>query len=75
MNKKISRFEFAILQTIEPEKAKKIEQYTEQEERSQRINKINCSLLKLKIKKTDNKSFHPDRGGDSVLSLALQCPG
>ena len=49
--KKISRFEFAIFQHIQPEKAKEVEPYTAREERQQRSDKINNDLSRLRVKK------------------------
>lgn len=51
MKKKLSRFEFAILQSIQPEKAKDFEPYTEQEENQQRADKIKNAFSRLRVKR------------------------
>lgn len=46
---KMSRFEFAIMEAIEPEKAKQFEPYTKSEEKEMRVQKLKEKASKLRL--------------------------
>lgn len=58
MKKKISAFEYAIMQTITPEETKNYEALSREEEMESRENKLINQAKKLKIKFEDGKTSH-----------------
>ena len=52
MKKKISAFEFAIMQVADPEKAKDYEALTKEEENEIRIAKLRSQAQKMQVKST-----------------------
>lgn len=57
MKKKISAFEFAIMQVADPEKAKEYEPFTAGEETQIRIDKLRNQASKMQVKIMDDPTI------------------